>query len=217
MLSHEFRTPLVMIHSAAQMIRFRETAMASGSQERLERIEGTARRLSALIDVFLASDALDQGKIVLTPREGEMSVMVERVLPQFGGQSRRIQVAQFPPIRLIADHDLLGVALRNCLANALNYSPPQSPVWLSLSVTDGTVSICVRDEGPGIPAEEMEHIGTPYYRGRHSAHKSGSGLGISMVRTIIQAHGGAMTVQSTLGAGTSITLSLRDFSAPSPA
>lgn len=217
MLSHEFRTPLAMIHSAAQMIRFRETAMATGSQERLERIEGTARRLSALIDVFLASDALDQGKIVLTPRQGEMSVLVERVLTQFGDQARRIEVAPFPPITLTADHDLLGVALRNCLANALNYSPPHSLVWLYLKETDGTVSICVEDEGPGIPADELEYLGTPYYRGRHGSGRSGSGLGISMIRTIIQAHGGAMAVESALGAGTKITLSLRDLNAPSPA
>lgn len=210
MLSHEFRTPLSMIHSAAQMVRFREPQMATGSLERLDRIEGTARRLSALIDVFLASDALDQGKIVLNPRQGDMSVLVERVLTQFGGQAQRIRVTPFPPIRLTADHDLLAVALRNCLANALNYSPSQSPVQLSVSQADDVVSLVVEDEGHGIAADEMENIGTPYYRGQSSSGKTGSGLGISMVRTIIAAHGGAMTLESAPGAGTKITLSLRE-------
>lgn len=210
MLSHEFRTPLSMIHSAAQMVRFREPRMATGSLERLDRIEGTARRLSALIDVFLASDALDQGKIVLNPRQGDLSVLVERVLAQFGNQARRIRVSPFPPIRLTADHDLLAVALRNCLANALNYSPPQSPVHLTLIQTDEVVSLVVEDEGHGIAADELENIGTPYYRGQSSAGKAGSGLGISMVRTIIAAHGGAMTLESAPGAGTKITLSIKD-------
>ena len=212
MLSHEFRTPLAMIHSASQMIRFREDDLAEGSRERLERIEETSRRLSALIDVFLASDALDQGKLVLSPRQGEIAPLVEQVLTQFGAQARRIQIASFPPMRLTADHDLLAVALRNCLANALNYSPPHSPVWLRLADEGEMISISVEDEGPGIAADELEMLGTPYFRGRHGLDKPGSGLGISMVRTIIKAHGGVMQIHSVPGAGTRVTLRLPEMS-----
>lgn len=214
MLSHEFRTPLAMINSAAQMIRFREEDLATGSHERLNRIEDTARRLAALIDVFLAGDAIDQGKIVLNPSAGDVSVLTERVLGQFGSQARRVTVLPFqvPPLR--ADHDLLAVALRNCLANALSYSPADSPVRLRISETNGVFEFSVEDEGPGIPSEELEHLGTPYFRGSQASARSGSGLGISMVRTIVQAHGGAMSVESALGAGTRISLRLRDLSAP---
>ena len=214
MLSHEFRTPLAMIHSAAQMIRFRENTLAEGSRERLDRIEDTSRRLSALIDVFLASDALDQGKIVLSPRSGELSALVENVLNQFGGDARRIQMEAVPPIRLTADHDLLAVALRNCLANALNYSEPQTPVWLRFRDEGELLCISVEDEGPGIPADELDQLGIPYFRGRHGSAKTGSGLGISMVRTIVNAHGGSMMIDSSPGCGTRVILHLRDIRSP---
>lgn len=208
MLSHEFRSPLASISSAAQMVSFREAEIASDSSQRLTRIDETARRLAALIDVFLAGDAIDRGKIVLSPRRGDVLALVEGALAQFGPQSSRIQVS-CPSLALDADHDLMGVALRNCLANALTYSPPHSPVRLHVESDGPMVRFRVTDQGPGIATDEMEMLGTPYFRGSQATHKVGSGLGLSMVRTIMQAHGGALDIESTSGSGTTVVLSLK--------
>lgn len=208
MLSHEFRSPLATIHSAAQMIRFRQPELEDSSSQRLERIEDTARGLSALIDVFLAGEALEQGRFALDRRPCAVADLVAAVLRLLGPPARRVVVAPFAAIDIDADRHLLAVALRNCLANALAYSPGESPVRLSVIASGQTVDIVIADSGPGMSTADLQNVGKPFFRGGAAKGTVGSGLGLSMVRNIAQAHRGRMRIDSALGQGTAVTLSL---------
>jgi two-component system sensor histidine kinase SenX3 len=106
-----------------------------------------------------------------------------------------------------ADRELLGLALRQLLDNALKYSPTTSTIELA-ATHNGSVDISVRNSGSLIPEREQRRIFERFYRGSQAGHVPGTGMGLSIVQQIAQAHGGTLTVSSGPDAGTTFTLSL---------
>jgi signal transduction histidine kinase len=112
-----------------------------------------------------------------------------------------------PDGRWDADRDLLGLALRQLLDNAVKYSPSTSTIEIA-AIGNGAVDIAVRNTGPAIPEREQVRIVERFYRGTHARHVPGTGIGLAIVQQIARAHGGSLTVSSTAEAGTAFTLSL---------
>jgi signal transduction histidine kinase len=109
------------------------------------------------------------------------------------------------------DRDRIGKALRNILENAQKYSPDDSaPVAVSMRSIPDAVAVTVRDSGVGIPAEDIDFIFEPFYRvdKARSPRTEGYGLGLSLAKAIIEAHGGRIEVHSTLGQGTEVVILL---------
>src|SRR5207247_2102636 len=111
--------------------------------------------------------------------------------------------------RVDADADALDRVLKNLISNALKYSPPGSCVRVRARATDGVVAVDVEDEGPGIPAEERARVFEPYYRVRETAGLGpGTGLGLSVVKSLVEAHGGTVRADAAPGCGTRMTVML---------
>ncbi|AWB06379.1 histidine kinase [Azospirillum humicireducens] len=211
MLSHEFRTPLASIDSAAQMIELSGAVTAPAALTRLERIRNTTRKMVELVELFLSSDALDQGALALKPEPVALGQLMEEALGGLRGTEAddRLAVAvEAPDHPLLVDAPFLGVAIGNLVQNALRYSPPEAPVRVTAGHDDGQIVIRVADRGRGMAPEEVERIGSIYFRASSSRGTKGTGLGLYMAKKIVAAHGGSLTVDSTREDGSVFTISL---------
>lgn len=114
------------------------------------------------------------------------------------------------PVMVAADRHMLGRAVENLLDNALRYTPPGGAIRLSAGREDGSATFRVEDTGPGIPAEDLPHIFAPLYRGEHSRNRrtGGAGLGLTVARRILRAHGGDLTAINAPAGGTVFTATL---------
>lgn len=125
------------------------------------------------------------------------------------GAGERIRLSITPDdASFDCDPTLIGMAVGNLLGNALRYSPPGSPVALDAMVDDNRLRIRVADHGPGMSDDELNKLGTPYYRAPSSLGKKGSGLGYHFTRRIVEAHGGMLNARSQPGQGTEIEILL---------
>ncbi|KAA0597817.1 histidine kinase [Azospirillum lipoferum] len=211
MLSHEFRTPLAAIQGAAQMIELSGEVRAPSMQTRVRRIIETTRRMSDLVELFLSADALDQGALALKPEIVPLDLLLDEALDGLAGAENetRLTVTVEPTDRLVrVDPSFLGVAVANLVRNALRYSPPHTVVRVTAEMAGRDLVICVADQGHGMSPEEVERIGSIYFRASSSRGTKGSGLGLYMTQRIAAAHGGTLAVESTLGAGSSFTIRL---------
>jgi two-component system sensor histidine kinase SenX3 len=115
----------------------------------------------------------------------------------------------------MADPDLMALALRQLIDNALKYSPPGSPIEIAGESNEGRVILRIRDQGPGIPLRERERIFDKFYRWQAtSSHIPGTGLGLYIAREITRAHGGDVWVEGEPGSGSEFCIALPATSSP---
>ena len=121
-------------------------------------------------------------------------------------------MAHVPPasVRLVADGRACKQILINLLSNAVKFSQPRGTVTVSLAQMDQTVELSVKDDGIGIPAEVLERIGQPFEQASNNPMlaREGTGLGLSLVKALVNEHGGVMKVESREGLGTTVTITL---------
>ena len=224
MLSHEFRTPLASIDSAAQMIELSGAITVPAALTRLERIRNTTRKMVDLVELFLSADALDQGALALKPEPVSLGQLMQEALGGLAGTEAedRLELAvETPDHPLLVDAPFLAVAIGNLVQNALRYSPPEAPVRVTAGYEAagdrGEIVIRVADSGRGMSPEEVERIGSIYFRASSSRGTKGTGLGLYMTKKIVAAHGGTLTVESTREEGSVFTIRLPDDGAQSAA
>lgn len=210
MLSHEFRNPLAAIDRSAQMIAIKTPDLSTSEAKRLEQIRGNVATLSGLVDNFLLTEALDHQAMALARAPCAIGPLLEGVVQmQREDVGERIVLTVAPPDAAYdLDPTLIGMAVGNLLANALRYSPPDSPVEISATVDATGLHIRVADRGPGMTAEELARLGQPYYRAGSSLGKKGSGLGYYFTRRIVEAHGGSLHAGARLDGGLEVELLL---------
>lgn len=213
MMSHEFRTPLAIINSAAQMLMMRAERLDGGDVllPRLESIRGGVERLIGLIDTCLADEQLETGSIVLHEAaidlEPVLAAAVEQQRTAAPGRDIRLAAAALPPAW--GDAGLLGVVFGNLVGNALKYSSAATAVEVAAAEEDGILCVTVRDHGIGIPAADLPHIFERFHRAGNVGSIGGSGIGLHMARQIVDLHGGTIAVASRAGSGTTVTVRLR--------
>jgi signal transduction histidine kinase len=111
-----------------------------------------------------------------------------------------------------ADPDMIGLALRQLLGNAVKYSPPETTIGISASQIEDTITIGVRDHGAGIPPDELDEIFERFYRGKQTKESvGGTGMGLSIARDIVRAHQGKLRVQNTPEGGAQFSFTLPAF------
>ena len=197
MLSHEFGNPLAAIDRAAQMLQLNSPHMPPKDAQRLALIRGNVATLSGFVERFLMTEALDNGALSLSRTPRRIRQMLEDVIQQQPATDRRrIHLQECPDGTFEVDGTLICVAIGNLLANALRYSPPDSPVDISATRGDAGLRIRVADHGHGLDADELDKLGMPYFRGAAALGKKGSGLGYHFTRRIVEAHGGTLTARS---------------------
>ena len=214
-VSHEFRSPLTSIRQLSELLAQGRVPGQDRRQVYYDTLVRETTRLQRLVEALLNFGRMEAGARQYRFEEMDASGLVERVVaefePQISGSGRHIETegaAGRCPID--ADPEALSVALRNLVDNALKYSPGCPTVWVAWGAENGHVAIRVRDHGAGIPPSERRAIFRKFFRGSAAAagNVKGSGVGLAMVRHIVAAHGGEVSVVSEPGQGSTFTILL---------
>lgn len=215
-VSHELRTPVAVIRSAGENLSQGVVGHAERVKQYGQMIEGEARRLGEMVERVLQYAGIESGlgfaaRAPLAPAELiDAAITSESTLAETGLNIQREIAADLPPV--VGDAAALRSAVQNLLANAVKYGGRDR--WIGIKAEHvhnrKEVRITVSDHGAGIPADELPHIFEPFYRGADALSRQvhGNGLGLSLVKRIVAAHGGRVTVATRPGAGSAFTMSL---------
>jgi len=193
-VSHELKTPLSVVRMFADMLRSDRVPSEDRRIEYLDIICRESERLTSLIDNVLDFSALEGGKGPYRLKHGDLGAAVNRALEAFHYRSEQdgveINLERDEELRpVLIDQEAIALAVINLLDNAVKYGA-QSPVELRITPKRYSIDVAVRDHGPGIPPESLRRVFERFYRGRHENQTRGSGIGLSLVKHIAQAHGG---------------------------
>jgi|GEM_PF-1636686 len=207
LLSHEFRTPLAIIHASSRMLRDTEATLQPAGRRRIEKIQRAVERMSELIERFLDDEQTLSEEGAFTRERFALQALVAEALDAIDPARARIQVdLGRAPALVECDRGLLRIALDNLLGNALKYSAPERPVRLMADAQGHTLTLSVADEGPGIPQDEQDGIFRKFTRGSGSGGTAGTGLGLYLVKRIAMRLGGELILD---GDGLGATFRLR--------
>ena len=219
--AHELRTPMASIYGYAEILMSQRF-----SEEEQEEFLAIIHRQCGLM-IAIINELLDLARI--DDRRGkdfkfssiDASQLVREVITDFGVPSGQQAVVLDTPAQACwvrADASKLMQAVRNILSNAYKYSPSGGEVAISVvhvnELSNASIGICVTDHGLGMTSEQASRVCERFYRVDTSGNIPGTGLGMSIVKEIMELHGGQVEIQSQLGAGTSVTLWLTPASAP---
>ena len=214
MLGHELQTPLSIIKGYASTL-----ARGDGHwnteilHQGLRIIEEESDRLSRIVDKLLLASRISTGTSVLKKEPIQLPTLVKKLVRRFQAVTNihTFEIdfeAEFPS--LIADPDLIEEVLANLIENAIKYSPKGGKIKIFGKLVDNEARVTVADEGIGIPADELKYIFERFHRSDKGLARviRGTGLGLHICKSIIEAHGGKIEVSSQLGKGSQFTFSL---------
>jgi signal transduction histidine kinase len=206
MTSHELRSPLSSVLSSSELLSdYGERWDGERRREHLRRIRDAARDMSQLLDQLLLIGRAEAGTLRPTPAPLNLDEHSQDLLEKVTGESgRRIERTLSGDPNVVLDERLLRHLLWNLLENAVKYSPPESQVSLRIEVEDQSLRLVVSDAGIGIAPEDVPFLFTSFYRGKNVGQRVGSGLGLSVVKRVVDAQAGEIRVQSELGRGTEV-------------
>lgn len=206
--SHELRTPLTSIRGYAELARMQRAAGDAGD-DNLGRIEAEGTRMSRLVEDLLLLARGDQDSIPRIELVDVADVVDDAVSgARAANPQRSITVEPVPSYHVVGDPDQLVRVIRNLLTNAIVHTPAESPIRVR-SFADGPgIAVQVVDGGPGLPPDEAAHVFERFWRAdkARTRARGGSGLGLSIVASIVQAHQGATHFQSTVAGGSTVTV-----------
>jgi signal transduction histidine kinase len=214
-VSHELRTPLALIRLYAETLELGRLSAPEKREEYYRIIRKESERLTALINNILDFSRIEAGRKEYDFRDTNLAELVRATLEAY-----RFQIEQHgfsfqekieenvPPVRV--DREAIARSLLNLINNAIKYSPEEKYLGVKLYRSNGSVKLEVEDHGIGIPRNEQAKIFDKFYRaGDPLVHNTkGSGLGLSLVQHIVQAHGGQVSVESAPGKGSRFTIAL---------
>lgn len=208
--SHELRTPITNLMTRLYLLRKKPEQLDT----HLEILDYVANRMRNLVEDLLDYSRFERGIIPLNPRSMNLSELVAQIMQAQEAEADLKHVhliCDLPPhlVQVYADPERITQVITNLLINAINYTPEGGTVQVGVSESGESVSVTVKDSGPGIPAEHLPYIFQPFYR--VAENSKGTGLGLSIAKEIIDRHGGRIAAESSLGSGSTfmITLPLR--------
>jgi two-component system phosphate regulon sensor histidine kinase PhoR len=212
LVSHEMRTPLTAIQGMSELLAQFELDPAR-SREMCIAIHDEAKRLTHMISQYLDITRLESGATVLRRSALRIEPLVERTLLMLDplAAQRGIRLTRhlaFDANPVLADSDLLSSAVSNLVSNAIKYSPRGTEVTIAVKNAAQGVSIEVADQGYGIPEESLSRVFEKFYRVPRveDVDVPGTGLGLALVREIVELHSGSVVVRSSVGSGSVFTL-----------
>jgi signal transduction histidine kinase len=212
-VAHEMRTPLTAIQGSSELIS-RYNLPEAKRRELSQMINAESKRLARMITTFLDVEKLTAGQMELRLSEFALAELVEaccrRAAPL--AERKRILVTNRVPdeLRLKADAELLEYAVYNLLTNAVKYSPEETEVTIGAASGNGEVRLWVTDQGIGMDESELKQLFQKFYRTRRAEQsgETGTGIGLSIVRQIVELHEGSIRVESAPGKGSTFTVAL---------
>lgn len=212
--SHELRTPLSAVRGFVDMLRRRGGDLAAEEREEfLGIIALQTDRLIRLVEDLLVVSRIEAGKLVLDPGEIPTASLLDQLVQGLSDQSERVRIRLEPgaPDVLVVDTQRLLQVLTNLLQNALKYSPDHATVdVVASSSAEGTITFAVADHGPGIDPSEVERIFERFHQteAAQTRKAEGFGLGLYITRQLVEAMGGWIDVASTLGVGSTFSVTI---------
>jgi PAS domain S-box-containing protein len=211
--SHELRTPLATILSSAELLEhYSESLSAEDRLKMLHGIQGGVKRMNAMIEDVLIIGKAEAGALQYDPKPVDLRDLCRKVVEELRGGVAKQHVIHFEhPFEresLNLDEKLLRHILTNLLSNAVKYSPVGSTVSLLLAERDGQALIEVGDQGIGIPLEDQARLFESFHRASNVGSRQGTGLGLVIVKKAVELHGGTISIESKIDAGTRITVRL---------
>ncbi len=215
-VSHELRTPLASILGYTDILVNGEVGEMTPEQaEFLEIIDHNARRLLALINDLLTLSGLESGRMVIRPETVDLCELVRQNVqihvPAVNSRRQRLEVTlPGEPVTAVVDSERISQVLTNLLSNAVKFSPDEGRLGVALAVAEGEAAITVEDSGIGISEADRERLFERFFRASNAMEQAipGTGLGLAICKGIVDAHDGRLAVDSTLGAGTTVTVAI---------
>ncbi|MCR4428323.1 MAG: ATP-binding protein [Caldiserica bacterium] len=214
-ISHEFKSPLTFLFSACEVLKnCPQEEIPAVYQRWSEPLERNLKRLKRLVDNLMDSLRVREAKYPLSLGPSDLPTIIkecweeQKPIAQSKNIETSFEIGEIPVLNL--DREAMGRVVGNLLSNAVKFSPKNSQILIRLFKEEDVVTLQVRDQGVGIPEDELESIFQPFFRSRH-AHKKGfpgTGLGLYVSRKIVEAHGGTLTLASDFGKGTTVTVRL---------
>ena len=207
-VSHELRTPLTVIKGNVDLMR----RMKSLDEESLTSIDQEAGRLTRLVGGLLLLAQAESGSVSLNMKPVELDTLALEVFQEMkvvAGEKVELQLTEIDQIQVNGDRDRLKQVLLNLIGNAIQYTPQDGDIFLSMGKVAGQARLIIRDTGPGIPAADLPHIFERFYRAEKSRTRgktTGFGLGLSIAHWIVDKHRGRIEVDSKEGQGTTFCI-----------
>jgi signal transduction histidine kinase len=215
-VSHELRTPLTSIRGFLGLLLndHADEMSVADRDEYLAVIDRNSRRLLRLVEDLLFVAQMDEGRFVLDKAEFDLvevlAEAVEVVRPLADKRQIELRDQSEAKLRLLGDRDRVAQVVDNLLSNALKFTPDGGEITVDIARSNGNARLVVADTGVGMGSDEIHHLFERFYRTEAATAQAvqGSGLGLSICKAIVEAHGGAITADSRLGFGTSLTIEL---------
>jgi two-component system phosphate regulon sensor histidine kinase PhoR len=214
-VSHELKTPLTTIQGMAETLLHGALKDSKHNQEFVETIYKQSQQLSNLVEDLLDLSAIESGKKELKRSEIDLEELFEELVADFGAMAQKNRVhlqVHLPdtltPIQL--DRVIILQVFRNLIDNAIKFNRPEGQVLIGGSQQEDSITLWIKDTGHGIPPEDLPRIFERFYRVEkaRSRERGGTGLGLALVKHGVEAHGGSVSVSSTLGEGSIFTITL---------
>ena len=206
-VSHELKTPLTAMRGYIETLRMPEVVLDADRRDRyFETIDRETRRLERIVKDLLDLARYEHGSVTLQRRVFDIGRLFENVIGRHerAAQTKgvKIEVRVDPQAdQLVADPDRIEQAVENLVSNALRHTPPGGTIALHASQTDGVATLSISDSGAGIAPEHLPHVFERFYKvdAARASESTGSGLGLSITKAIVERHGGTIGVTSEPG------------------
>jgi len=221
MASHEFRTPLTIIDGhARRLIKVRDSVPPVEIGERAGKVRAAVLRLTHLIDNLLNSArVIDGAEPYFHPANMDMAALLHEVCQTHREMTPGVQITERfarTPMAMVGDAKLLFQVFSNLLSNAVKYSPGGGAITVEAEVLSDEVVVAISDRGIGIPAADIGRLFERYHRGSNVSGIVGTGVGLYLVKMMIELHGGGVDVNSEEGTGSRFTVHLPTQPRPAP-
>jgi two-component system sensor histidine kinase GlrK len=199
-VSHELKTPLTAIREGSELLHDEVGGQLTTQQREIANIlRESSLRLQKMIENLLSYTAVNSQKPILEKQLIQVTPMMEEVLANYALSlnSKQIDIVHsYQPLTLMADKDKLQTILDNLISNAIKYTPQGGSISIEVRAEENMGIIEIQDDGPGVPEEDRPHLFEPFYRGSgtYESLVSGSGLGLSIAKEYVNAHGGEITL-----------------------
>jgi signal transduction histidine kinase len=213
--SHEFRTPLTTIFSAADLLHHYSDQMDDKQRESyLKEIKQEVGDMTQLLDDILLVRKMEAGMFSFSPEKSNMELLLRNIVrasQNMAGNAHAIHLnIDCDGSSVLIDDSLIRHIVNNLLSNAIKYSPDGEAIEVTLSRNNGEIVLDVSDRGIGIPEDDVERVFDTFFRADNSSGIGGTGLGLSVVKTAVELHGGRIDVSSAVNEGTTFSVHIPD-------
>ena len=214
MASHEFRTPLTIIDGAAQRLKRRahtDSLTSEDTLHRTDKIRDAVKRMTQLMESTLMAARMEEGKIKVDIGPCDIGKVVQEVCARHQDIAQTHVIAYELvdlPETIQADTSSMEQVLTNLLSNAVKYAPGAPDIEVMAATSGDQIVISVRDHGIGIDQDDLSSIGERFFRAKTSTGIAGTGIGLNLVKKLVEEHGGTASVESVKGEGSTFTIRL---------